>query len=108
MPEPLLSEMTTVQLHAEKTRCQQAGQAALTAGLLNECHVWEQRYYLVESYLMDPATIVLGATYGVANGTGLFIARRLNGVFAYGNIIGETEERGFPIGQLVTLDFARP
>lgn len=107
MPLPLLSEMTTTELHDEKVRCQQAGQTALTAGLVNEYHVWEQRYYLVESYLMDPADIELGATYGVANGTGLFIARRLNGVFAYGNLIGETEERGFPIGQLVPLDFAR-
>ncbi|MCY0876740.1 MAG: DUF1811 family protein [Firmicutes bacterium] len=107
MSQRLLSEMNPQDLQNELVRCQALGKKAMEEGLISEYRVWEQRYYLARSYLMDPQAIILGATYGLADTTGLFIARRLNGVFAYGTVLGENEERGFPIGQLVPLDFSQ-
>lgn len=105
LSQRLLSEMSPDELAAELIRCQEQGEKALAQGMINQYQVYEQRYYLARSYQMNPHDIALGATYGLANNTGLFIARRLNGVFVYGTLLGETEERGFPIGQLVALDF---
>jgi len=106
LPNTLLSEMSARELESELQRCQEGGLSAASKGLTSEYKVWEQRYYLTRSYLLDPDSIMLGATYGLADSTALFIAKRLHGILAYGNVLGEQEERGFPIGQLIALDFA--
>ncbi len=105
MPKKLLSEMSREELVTEMVWCQDEGKKVLEDGLTNQYQVLEQRYSLAKSYLMDPNDIDLHATYGLQNNTNLFIVNHLRGVFAYGKVLGEAEERGYPIGMLVPLNF---
>lgn len=107
MPSQLLSDMSKDQLLEEMSSCQRKASAALKDGVTNEYQVYEQRYFLAKSYLMDRTTIESGTTYGLATTTDLFIVEYLDGIMAYGTILGAKEKRAFPIGRLVPLDFTR-
>ena len=106
MLKKLLSEMSEQELHDEIKRCQQSAKEAIEDGMLSEYQVYEQRYYMAKSYLMNKDDIQIGATYGIENDTNLFIVEYLRGVLAYGKALGQTEEKAYPIGILVPLDFA--
>lgn len=107
MTTQLLSQMSKMQLEAEMARCQEQAKLALEQGVINEYQVYEQRYFLAKSYLMDRQTIEPHITYGIETTTDLFTVEYLDGIMAYGKVLGTKEKRAFPIGKLVPLDFSR-
>ncbi len=107
MQSQLLSEMSNKKLQDEMRRCQNSAKIAIENGVTNEYQVYEQRYFLAKSYLTDPANIEAGITYGIETTTDLFIVDYLDGIMAYGKVLGTKENRAFPIGKLVPLDFSR-
>lgn len=106
MLKKLLSEMSAHELQTEMKLCQTAAKKAIDDGMISEYQVHEQRYYMAKSYLMNPDDIQLDVTYGIENDTNLFVAKSLRGVLAYGKVLGQKEEKAYPIGLLVPLDFS--
>ncbi len=105
MPKKLLSEMTPQELQTEMELCQTSAKKAIDDGIISEYQVYEQRYYMAKSYLMNPQDVQLDVTYGIENDTNLFVTKSLRGVLAYGKVLGQKGEKAYPIGLLVPLDF---
>lgn len=105
MSKKLFSEMSRGELEMAMQLCRDAGLQALHDGLPGEYQVQEQRYYLARSYWLGANFARVGETYGLATNTSLFTVTALQGIMAYGTVIGERETRAFPVGMLIPLDF---
>jgi hypothetical protein len=98
-----MSEMSKEELKIEMQRLWALAKKKEQAGFFSEANVLEQKFYMAKSYLMDPNQIEIGGQYRVAGEEGIFTVRYLNGVFAWGKLDTDPEERGFPIGRLEKL-----
>lgn len=93
--------MTKEELKLEIKKLKQESRKIGREQKYNEFEVLYRKIELAESYLINPGEIILRQTYHVKNMPGVkFFVERLNGIFAWGHIEGEQEERGIPISLL--------
>lgn len=97
------NEMTKEELYKAMQELLGDARKKEQAGFYSEANVLEQKYYLAKSYLLSPQEIKIGGRYYVAGEDKPLVVEYLNGVFAWGSLEGETEEKGFPIGRLEPL-----
>lgn len=99
--EKRFSQMTDEELKLEIKRLKQESRKIGREQKYNEFEILFRKIELAESYLINPGNIILRQTYHVKNMPGTqFFVERLNGIFAWGYIVGEQEERGIPISLL--------
>lgn len=95
--------MSKEELYSEMQRLIGEARKKHQAGFISEANVFEQKYYMAKSYLMDSDEIMSGQKYKVLGQEGIFKVRYLNGVFAWGTIDSSEEEVAYPIGRLEPL-----
>lgn len=89
MNEKNYSEMTEHELRTEIANLREKARKAEQLGMVNEFAVHQRKMTMVESYLIDPATITPGEIYRIEGDDGMFFqVDYLKGRFAWGHRLG--------------------
>ncbi|MDV6379295.1 YfhH family protein [Sporosarcina sp. GW1-11] len=96
------SEMNENELRTEIGLLMEKARKAEQMGMLSEYAVHQRKAVLVQSYLVDPATIVPGEIYRIEGDTGVFFqVDYLKGLFAWGHRLGgEKAVEALPLAML--------
>lgn len=103
--EKKLVEMSRSELHEAIAGYREKARKAEMLGVINEYEVYQRKALIAESYLVDPADIVIGKVYRLIGAeAAYFKVERLKGVFAWGfRLNGDAHEEGIPLS-LLQLD----
>jgi|GEM_PF-3130982 len=98
----LYSEMPKEELIEEMARLKKEAEIALREEKMSEYYILEAKFFIAQSYTMNPNEIIIGKEYYIyGEGEKLFHVNRLDGIMAWGIYeIGE-EERAYPIAKLL-------
>ena len=94
------SEMTKEELQQEVQKYKALIMKNEQAGFLSEIAIYEQKYYMAKSYLIDPGTIVLGKNYQVAGYAEPMYIDHVHGFMAWGKFPSSPEEVAVPLARL--------
>ncbi|TDM13928.1 YfhH family protein [Macrococcus bovicus] len=103
--EKKLVEMSRGELREAIAGYREKARKAEMLGVINEYEVYQRKALIAESYLVDPADIVLGKVYRLIGAeAAYFKVERIKGVFAWGfRLNGDAHEEGIPLS-LLQLD----
>lgn len=96
------SEMNEHELRTEVANLREKARKAEALGMINEYAVHQRKMVLVESYLVDPASIQVGEIYRIEGDDGVYFkVDYLKGRFAWGyRLGGQLAEEALPISML--------
>lgn len=94
--------MNREELEAQLLKFKEAAMKKHQAGFFSEAAVYEQKFYLAKSYLLDPQFIQIHTEYSVIGYDQPFVIESINGRMAWGKFTGSHEELAFPIARLET------
>lgn len=98
--EKRFSEMSKEELDHQLIKLKEAAMKKHQAGFYSEAAVYEQKFYMAKSYLLNPADVIPGKEYKVVGYEQSFLVSYLNGVMAWGRLSGSDEEIAMPIARL--------
>ena len=103
--EKKYSDMTEHELRTEIANLREKARKAEQLGIINEFAVYQRKMVMVESYLIDPATIEKGEIYRIDGDEGMFFqVDYLKGRFAWGHRLGgELAKEALPIAMLKSV-----
>ena len=89
MSEKSYQKMTEHELRTEIANLREKARKAEQLGMINEFAVYQRKMTMVESYLIDPASITPGEIYRIEGDDGMFFqVDYLKGRFAWGHRLG--------------------
>lgn len=94
--------MNKQELEAVLLTYKEAAMKKHQAGFFSEAAVFEQKFYLAKSYLLDPQHVQACGIYQVIGYDEPFTVTYLHGRMAWGYFSGSDEEIAFPIARLTT------
>lgn len=94
--------MTKEELEYQLLQLKEAAMKKHQAGFFSEAAVYEQKFYLAKSYLLDPQFFQAHNQYQVIGYEETFTIDYLHGIMAWGRFSGSDEEVAFPIARLET------
>ncbi|PID20781.1 hypothetical protein CSV61_12395 [Sporosarcina sp. P3] len=99
------SEMNENELRSEIANLMEKARKAEQMGMISEYAVHQRKAILVQSYLVDPATIKPGEMYRIEGDDGVFFqVDYLKGLFAWGyRLGGEKAEEALPLAMLKNI-----
>ena len=102
MVQKKLSEMSEQELRHEIQTYKEKMRKAEINAFMNECVVYQRKFIIAESYLVDRNKVEIGKIYKLNDGSEqYFKVERLKGVFAWGFRIKSSEpEEGLPLALL--------
>lgn len=105
MTEKKYSEMTEYELKTEIAQLREKARKAEQLGIINEFAVYQRKMVMVESYLIDPSTIIPGEIYRIEGDDGMFFqVDYLKGRFAWGHRLGgKLSMEALPISMLKSV-----
>ena len=92
--------MTREELESQLLKFKEAAMKKHQAGFLSEAAVYEQKFYLAKSYLLDPQLYQVHNEYQVIGYEEPFTIDYLNGRMAWGKFSGSNKVTAFPIARL--------
>lgn len=100
--EKRYSDMDEHELRSEVANLMEKARKAEQMGMLSEYAVHQRKALLVQSYLVDPATIIPGEMYRIEGDDGMFFqVEYLKGLFAWGyRLGGEKAAEALPLAML--------
>ena len=99
------SDMNENELRSEVANLMEKARKAEQMGMVSEYAVHQRKALLVQSYMVDPATIIPGEMYRIEGDDGMFFqVEYLKGLFAWGyRLGGEKAEEALPLAMLKKL-----
>lgn len=96
------SDMNDNELRSEIALLMEKARKAEQLGMISEYAVHQRKAVLVQSYLVDPSTIVPGEIYRIEGDDGMFFqVDYLKGLFAWGHrLAGEKAVEALPLAML--------
>lgn len=96
------SDMNENELRTEVANLMEKARKAEQMGMVSEYAVHQRKALLVQSYLVDPKTIIPGEMYRIEGDDGMFFqVEYLKGLFAWGyRLGGEKAEEALPLAML--------
>ncbi len=100
--EKRYSDMNENELRSEVANLMEKARKAEQMGMVSEYAVHQRKALLVQSYLVDPATIIPGEMYRIEGDDGMFFqVEYLKGLFAWGyRLGGQRSEEALPLAML--------
>lgn len=105
MTEKKYNDMTEYELTTEIANLREKARKAEQLGMISEFAVYQRKMTMVESYLIDPASIEPGEIYRIEGDEGMFFqVDYLKGRFAWGHRLGgKLAEEALPISMLKSV-----
>lgn len=98
----LLSQMSPEELRRLMNEWKERARLLMAEGAYSEVMVLRTKYYLAQSYLMDPQSIHAGETYYVEGfpPQTTFTVTKIEGIMAHGVLSSSPLPQAFPIAML--------